>query len=151
MTRRKAVALVLAWALILPWAAGAEEEDVSAITTSRGMLRLVEDGRTRRLYLGRDQLYSGTDFLNFYREFNLDGRREILIRDFTGPVHCPVEYFFVSVPRRGEVHLSRAIGHCSAQPDITRKNGVIRMQFEPFGPQPGQTWTYDGQTLTLAR
>ena len=142
-------AAVLALILALAAARGpASAEDLAAIATKAGNLRLVVEDGARALYLGQDrELFRGTPYLTIHRFFRPKAYDAMLLRDMTGPIHCPVRFSFLTLFKEGEVLVTPPFGHCSDQPELTIKGDRITVKFRSFGSMPEAVWVYDGKNL----
>ena len=123
------------------------ELELARINTKAGELVIVEKTGQRLLVLKDETLYKGTDFLSVYRFFRLKNLDIIMIRDFTGPIHCPVRYLFLTLSPNGKWRASPSFGHCADKPEVTQKGRITTVKFKAFGPLAPETWTFDGDNL----
>ncbi|MEW5722987.1 MAG: hypothetical protein AB1896_07770 [Thermodesulfobacteriota bacterium] len=149
--RKVAAAILVLSALLSAGRAGAEEKETSLaeISTKAGSLHLVERPEGRFFLFEGEVLHRGTRFMDVQRFFRPKGADfdALLIKDFTGPIHCPVTYFFLTFGSGRPPMKSQVFGHCRAFPEMSVKGGAITLEFGPFGSMPGETWVFDGKTL----
>lgn len=91
-------------------------------------------------------VHTGTDFMKVDQVYRLKNYDAILVRDYTGPLACPVQYFFLTL-QDGTTELSETFGHCSDQPKIKVEGQKIHIQFAAFGSEPAAGWHFDGARL----
>ena len=141
--------IILAGLLFLAvFAARAHAEmELARINTQAGELVIMERTGQRLLFLKDETLYLGTDFLSVYRIFRLKDLDIIMIRDFTGPIHCPVQYLFLTLSPNGKWRTSPSFGHCADKPDVSLKGRITTVKFKAFGTLAPETWTFDGNNL----
>ena len=127
----------------------AEGEVLTKIDTPAGEVLLEEKDGVRRVTLADKAIYTGTEFMTIYRYFRSeDGYGHLMIRDFTGPIGCPVEYRFITLSPRNDPKVYDAFGHCASDPDLSLSKGTIVIHFADFGSIPGITYQFDGRNLT---
>jgi hypothetical protein len=115
--------------------------------TRSGQVKVMSEGRVRTIVLGEDVLYRGTDFLGISRVFSTDAYDALLVKDFSGPIYCPVRYVLISFFKNGLHLITPPFGHCSDKPNIRRKGTDITISFRAFGSKPAETWLFDGRNL----
>ena len=125
------------------WAANG----LAKISTVAGQLCIIDVEKGKIIRLKDETIHKGTCFMGVHRFFRLKKYDAILLRDFTGPIACPVQFMVLTLRRGGGYQFSRPFGHCSDKPDITLNLQTITIEFRPFGSMPGATWAFDGQSL----
>ena len=126
--------------------AAAKAKALAVIKTKAGNVVISEENRKRQVALEKNVLYEGTGFMSVHHFFKPKDYEAIMIKDFTGPIACPIQYRFVIV-KDGEAAITPPIGHCSGPPEVTLKKQSIIVEFKAFGSLAPATWTYDGQEL----
>ncbi|MBU2550268.1 MAG: hypothetical protein KKB20_17800 [Proteobacteria bacterium] len=139
--------VLIFFALQAPAMISQAETRPAQIETAAGPVRIVADGEARILLLRNSVLYRGTDFMRVNRYVRLKSCDVILIRDFVGPVACPVRFLALGLRRGGGWHLSAPFGDCADDPDIEVDRDNVTIHFRAFGPLPASTWRFDGRQL----
>lgn len=132
------------WVLACPVAA---DKNPAGISTVAGKISFTETDGQRFISHKGKILYTGGDRLEIFRFFRLKGFDAILVRDFIGPIACPVRFVFFGLRRGGPHHISRPFGNCDDKPEISVKKQEIIIKFHAFGSQPAEVWVFDGQEL----
>lgn len=132
------------WAIACPVAA---DKNLAKISTIAGEISFTEsDGRRFIAHKGKI-LYTGTNHLEIFRFFRPKGFNAILLREFTGPIACPVRFVFLTLRRGGTHYISRPFGNCDDKPKISVKKQKIIIKFHAFGSEPAEAWVFDGQEI----
>lgn len=136
--------LLAVWAIAHPVAA---DKNPARISTIAGKISFTEsDGRRFISHKGKI-LYTSTNRLEIFKFLRPKGFDAILLRDFIGPIACPVRFVFLALRRDGTHYISRPFGNCDDKPGIRVKKRKIIIKFHAFGAQPAETWAFDGQEL----
>ena len=147
---RTALVLLGIWLAVGPAAASAPaaEKILAAYETRFGSVQVLAGGPHQRLIMFKNrQVYAGTDFMKVEKAYRLKKYDTILVRDFTGPLACPPQFFFLTL-KGGAVELSETFGNCSGKPTVKIKNQAIFIHFPDFGAQPAVDLIFDGTRLT---
>jgi hypothetical protein len=142
-----AVAALVGWWVAEPAWAG--PKTLAEIPVKTGRLILVEDGPARIFSLEGRTVLDGTVRLVLVTQVRpRDAYDLLVVRDFTGPVHCPVRFRLVVFKPDGPPWVSAEFGNCDSSPYVGVKDDRVTLVFDRFGDQPGETWVYDGRGLT---
>ena len=141
--------LILALLLTGLWVpARAEVTELARIETKAGPLRLVQDGPERVFIHKNREILKGSDYMDVYRFFrpkkDYDG---LLVKDYTGPIACPLQFRLIVLRPEGDVKVLPAFGHCADPPDLSLKGDTITISFKAFGDQPPAAWVFDGRSF----
>lgn len=147
MTKLKIMIVVMS--VLLSWPALAlTDKQLGVIESAAGSLHIMEGGSGKYITLKNNVIHRGSADMTVYRHFRPKKAYDaLLLRDFTGPIHCPVEFRFLVLYRGGDVQVTPPFGHCSVRPQMTTDQTTIIVEFDPFGSMPGATWIFDGKDL----
>lgn len=125
------------------------DTDLAVIPTPSGILRLVDREQDRALFVNKGEIFKGTEFLEIVEVFKLKRYKSVLLKDMTGPIFCPVQFFFLSFEYNGDgiPERSPSFGHCNDQPNIVVKNKKVIVEFEAFGSMKPKGYIFDGREL----
>jgi hypothetical protein len=141
--------LVVFFLITGPVSFAAEKETTLAeISTKAGRVLLSQrDGIKVIIYKG-ETIYTGSDEMKIYHFFRpRKGYDALLLKDFKGPLYCPVTYQFIVFKPDETYTLPEPFGHCSDKPDVSQKGGIITIRFKPFAELPGAEYVLDGKSL----
>ena len=126
------------------------DTDLAVIPTPTGILRLVQREHDRALFVNKGEIFKGSEFLEIVEVYRLETRKSVLLKDMTGPIHCPVQFFFMSFEYNGDgiPERSPSFGHCNDQPNIMVKDKKVIVEFDAFGAMAPKTYIFDGVELT---
>ncbi len=148
---RKLAALLLLLFLSAPPnpASGANyPKDLAKIDTIAGDVVLSQDETGKFIRLKGETILRASENMSIFRFFRPKNAYDaMLLRDFTGPVACPVQFFFLALHKDGRFSVSRTFGHCSVSPEMKIEGKRITVSFKAFGKMPPAKWEFDGREL----
>ena len=128
--------------------AGAKETTLAEISTKAGRVLLSQRDKNKVIIYKGETIYTGSDDLKIYHFFRpRKGYDALLLKDFKGPIYCPVMYQFIIFKPDETYMLPEPFGHCSDKPDMSQKGTIIKIRFKPFAEQPGAVYIFDGKSL----
>jgi hypothetical protein len=126
----------------------AKETTLAEISTKAGRVLLSQRDKNKVIIFNGKTIYTGSDEMKIYHFFR--PRKEydaLLLKDFKGPIYCPVTYQFIIFKPDETYSLPEPFGHCSHKPDMSQKGTIIKIRFKPFAEMPGAEYIFDGKTL----
>ncbi len=128
--------------------AGAKETTLAEISTKAGRVLLSQrDGNKVIIYKDKT-IYTGSDDMKIYHFFRPRTAYDaLLLKDFKGPLYCPVTYQFIIFKPDETYMLPEPFGHCSDKPEMSQKGTTITIRFKPFAELPGAEYVFDGKSL----
>lgn len=126
----------------------AKETTLAEISTKAGRVLLIQRDSEKAIVFKDQTIYTGTNEMKIYHFFRPRTTYDaILLRDFKGPIYCPVTYQFIIFKPDQTFSLPEPFGHCSDKPDMTIKDTTITIRFKPFAELPGAVYVFDGNSL----
>lgn len=122
--------------------------ELAEISTKAGKLRFYEESGKRFFNLNGDVLLSGSTSLDIYKFLRTRNTYDaLLVKDFTGPIACPLQYRFMVIRPDGTSSVFKPFNHCDDKPETSLKGDKIKITYRKFGDQPAVSYLLDGRRL----
>jgi hypothetical protein len=128
--------------------ANAKETTLAEISTKAGRVLLSQRDKNKVIIYKGETIYTGSDDLKIYHFFRPRKAYDaLLLKDYNGPIYCPVTYQFIIFKPDETYMLPESFGHCSDKPEMSQKGTNITIRFKPFAELPGAVYVFDGKNL----
>ena len=131
-----------------------EPNVIDSIETTGGTLEIIETGQySYKLVLAGKVLASErAETLDIAASFPETGTPTLVVLEIgSGGSSCPAMYKVVSAPASLPAQITQAFGTCSDEPELSFRNGVLRMEFPQYLEARPEVWLYDSNRRALVR